>query len=368
MPKMTLDRDLLEAAVIGGSFYGGGGGGASTTGREMGMLALSIGDPCIVDIDEVPPDAKLLTVSAVGAPAAKGSHAKAYHYIKAVELFMKHSGVKVDGFITNECGGLATVNGWVQSAVFGIPVVDAPCNGRAHPIAVMGSMGLHALPGYISIQVGVGGNPDSGTYVEVLVRGTIDKASNMIRQAAVQAGGLVAVARNPVNAAYARRNGAVGAVKRCIALGQAMLEAGKASPMETIERAAEVSGGEVVCRGKVILKEIETKGGFDVGRVMVEGGYEVVFWNEYVTLERNISYKTAGTGRNPALSERLATFPDLIVTLDVSTGFPVSSADVAEGQEVAVITVPQSKLLLGTGAKDKSLYASIEEVTGKKIL
>lgn len=355
MSKMKIDKDLLEAAILGGSFYGGGGGGSPDMGREMGALALSLGDPYIVELGDLPSDAVLLTVSAVGAPAARGRHAKAYHYMKAVEILLKYSGIRIDGFITNECGGLATVNGWVQSAAFGIPVVDAPCNGRAHPIALMGSMGLHTVPDYVSIQAGVGGSLEQGTYVETFVRGSIHKTSSMIRQAAVQAGGLVAVARNPVDAAYARENAAAGALRKCVSLGQAMLEASGDPPMRMVEKTAAAAGGRVLCTGRVLEKQLETEGGFDVGKVVIEGGYEVSFWNEYMTVEK--------TG-----SDRLATFPDLIATLDLSTGLPVSSAEIGEGREVAVVAVPQEKLLLGAGCRDKSLYTQIEQVTSKKIL
>jgi DUF917 family protein len=352
--KIKIDKDLLEAAVIGGSFYGGGGGGSPDTGREMGALALSLGDPYIVEIDDLPSDATLLTVSAVGAPAGTGTHAKAYHYLRAVEIFLKYSGIKIDGFITNECGGLATVNGWIQSAVFGLPVVDAPCNGRAHPTGVMGSMGLHALPDYVSMQAAAGGSLEHGTYVETFVTGSIDKASNVIRQSAVQAGGLVAVARNPVKAVFAREHAAVGALQKCVSLGRAMLDARGGSTMRIVERASEAAGGNVVCSGTITRKKLETRGGFDVGEVLIEGGYELSFWNEYMTLEKT------GSGR-------LATFPDLIVTLDLSTGLPVSSAAIREGQEIAVVAVPQENLLVGAGCKDKALYPMIEQVAGKKI-
>lgn len=362
MSKIKIDKDLLEAAVLGGSFYGGGGGGSPDTGREMGALALSLGDPYIVDLSDLPADAMLLTVSAVGAPAGGGRHAKAYHYLRAVEVLLKYSGVKIDGFITNECGGLATVNGWIQSAAFGLPVVDAPCNGRAHPIAVMGSLGLHAVPDYVSMQAAVGGSLEDGTYVETFVTGSIEKVSNIIRQTAAQAGGLVGVARNPVKAAFARENAAVGALQKCVTLGRAMLEASGQSPMRMVERAAEVAGGTVVCTGAVTRKNLETRGGFDVGEVFVEGGYELTFWNEYTTVDKTGS--KAGSGD----SGRLATFPDLIVTLDLSTGLPVSSAELREGQEIAVVAVPEANLLLGAGCKDKALYRTIEQAAGKKIL
>ena len=63
-------------------------------------------------------------------------------------------------------GGEATVNGWLQAAVLGLPLVDLPCNGRAHPTGVMGSMNLHKITDYKTVQACVGGNPETGSHVE----------------------------------------------------------------------------------------------------------------------------------------------------------------------------------------------------------
>ncbi|MGI6147519.1 MAG: DUF917 family protein [Firmicutes bacterium] len=360
MSRRKLDSDALRCAVIGGSFYGGGGGGAPAKGMEAGEAALLVGDVILVDIDDVPDDAVLLTMSAVGAPAAKDAYVKPYHYLKAVELLMERYDGKLYGFITNECGGAATVNGWIQAAAFGLPVVDAPCNGRAHPTGVMGSMGLHSVPGYVSLQTGVGGDPERGTYLETVARGSIEKASAMIRQAAVQAGGLVAVARNPVTASFVRQNGAPGAIGKCIEVGRAILEAPDGEGAGA-EAAAKAAGGRVAARGMVSRVDLTTTGGFDVGSVAVVGEcgtFEMVFWNEYMTLEQ---VKPAGV-------KRLATFPDLIATVDAVTGHPVSSAEIREGQNVCVVVVDRGNLSLGAGVKDPALYVQVEQVTGKEII
>ena len=85
---------------------------------------------------------------------------------KTVEILQKNCDFHIGGIITNEQGGEATVNGWLQAAVTGLPVVDAPCNGRAHPTGVMGSMNLHKIPDYTTVQACVGGNPDTGNHIE----------------------------------------------------------------------------------------------------------------------------------------------------------------------------------------------------------
>ncbi|MEW6546035.1 MAG: DUF917 family protein [Bacillota bacterium] len=356
MASLVLDRDVAEAAILGGAVLGGGGGGSMAEGRRLALLAVEMGEPELVDIDELPPDAVLVTASAVGAPAARTARALPVHYVKAVELLGRST--RIDGLITNECGGLATVNGWLQAAVLGIPVVDAPCNGRAHPTGVMGSMGLHRLPGYVSRQAAVGGDPRAGTYVELLVQGNLEPAAALVRQASVQAGGMVAVARNPISAAYAREHAAVGAVRQAVSVGRAMLSRQGRGAMAMVEAACEVLGGEVLARARVVDVRLETTGGFDVGSVVLRpvagSPLELYFWNEYAVCERD--------------GQRLATFPDLLATLDLDSGLPLATAEIAVGKEVALVWVPRQRLILGAGMRDPELMVPLEAAIGREIV
>lgn len=395
MSRLAFDKEVLNALVLGGSFYGGGGGGAPEIGLQAGLQALRMGHPYLVDLSDVPDDSVLLTVSAVGAPAGAGPHARPEDYARAVEVFQQYSGRKVGGLITNECGGLATVNGWIQSAVTGLPVVDAPCNGRAHPTGTMGSIGLHKVPGYVAEQVAVGGRQEQGNYLEVFIRGSVDGASGLVRRTAAQIGGLVAVARNPVEASYARENAAPGAIRKCLEVGRAMATARKgwagSAGKRAVAAAAEASGGFLSCFATVVGKELETAGGFDVGRILLRSGppvgpetwaapggldadFELSFVNEWLTLEGGPGVNDGkGVGGGSAAGtrrtrQRLATFPDLIATLDLESGWPVSSAGVQPGQQVAVVVVPSSKLILGAGMGDRDLYAEVERVVGRDII
>ncbi len=353
MARLRLDREIAEAAVLGGAVLGGGGGGSMAKGLELALLAVGLGTPELADIDDVAADALVVTVSAVGAPAAREALTRPVDYLRAVELLADAGGVRAQAFIANECGGAAVVNGWLPAALLGLPVLDAPCNGRAHPTGVMGSMGLHALPGFVSLQAAVGGNPDAGRYLEVFARGPLEAASHLVRQAAVQAGGLVAVARNPVMADYLREHGAPGAIRQAIALGRRMMAARPQGGEAMVAAAAAALGGEVVLDATVEHVELETSGGFDRGTVRL-GGAELAFWNEYMTFELN--------------EERIATFPDLIATLDTDSGLPVSTAEIACGMRVAVLVTPAARLRLGAGMRDPELYRPVEEVTGKQII
>jgi DUF917 family protein len=265
---------------------------------------------------------------------------------------MAHLDGPATGLITNENGGLATLNGWFQSAVMELPVVDAPCNGRAHPTGLMGAMGLNDVTDYVSRQAAVGGNPDTGRRVRLYVEGSLASASRLVRQSAVEAGGLVAVARNPAMVAYVRDNAAPGALQQAIEVGQALL--GADSPLEAAEAVCAVLDGEVVCRAGVTGLTLHTEGGFDVGQVELQGGYELAFWYEYMTLEQH--------------GQRMATFPDLITTLSAIEIRPMSSAELRKGQDVLVVRVPRQHLRLGGGMRQPELFHVAEQAVGKDLV
>ncbi len=353
---IEIDEEMVKNAVLGGTLLGGGGGGSLKEGEKLGGLSLAVGIPTLISLDELQDDATLVTVSAVGAPAAKEQYLKPMHYVKAIQL-IEEAGVKVEGLITCENGGLATLNGWFQSAVLEIPVVDAPCNGRAHPTGLMGSMGLHKSKGYVSKQAAVGGDRDKGRYLEIYVAANIIEASIIIRQTAVSAGGLVGVARNPVTVKYARENAAVGGISQAIKLGKIMREAKEKGPEYMIEMVLEFLGGRKVTAGKIQNVKLKTISGFDVGNITIMDEkelYELTFWNEYMCLENK--------------GQRIATFPDLIATINLKTGLPLPTAEVREGQSVAILHIPRQELKLGAGMKDPEIFKQIEEATNKQII
>jgi DUF917 family protein len=349
MAKIILDQQSVEYAVHGGAVLGCGGGGWLEDGLQIGRLALEVGLPELITADELADEDVLVAVSLVGAPGAQARFVKPMHYVKALELLRRQLPQPIKGITTNENGAGTTVNGWFQAAVSGLPVIDCPCNGRAHPTGLMGSLNLSEQAGYVSYQAAVGGQGER--YIELCLSGALDKAASLVRKASVEAGGLVAVARNPVTAGYARQNGAPGAVQQAMAVGEALLsQRGEAAIQAVVAKL----GGRVVTTGRITAFSMETTGGFDVGKVMIEDQYELTFWNEYMTLELK--------------GERLATFPDLIMTLDAKTAGPIVSAGIKQGQEVAVITAPKENLILSTTMQNKKLLQPIEAIIGKPIL
>lgn len=355
MSENILSRATVEPLIIGGAILGGGGGGSMERGRKMAHLAFDIGTPTLVDINELQDDELVVSVSSVGAPAAKDRFVQPIDYVTAIEQLQEFTKQEPAALITNENGGSATVNGLIQSAVLGIPVLDAPCNGRAHPTGVMGSMNLTELDDYVSVQSVVGGRPGTGSRIRQVVEGTVESSSKLVRQAVVEAGGLVAVARNMVPVSYLKNHAAIGAFTQAYEIG--LLHQKGKTPIEKIENVLQKLSGKIIGRGKVQNLRLETIDGFDLGSFDVKtdtGSLELTFWNEYMTCEDG--------------ETRLSTFPELLMTFSAKDGMPVTSAELKEDEDIIITTAPYENLLLGGGMLNQSNYDIVETTLNKEII
>lgn len=351
-----ISKEHIEPLVVGGCILGGGGGGAIEKGRMHARLAFDLGTPKMINIDDLQDNDIVLTVANVGAPAAKNKYVKPMDSIRAIELFTQTTGITPSALITNENGGGGTVNGLLQSSITGVPVLDAACNGRAHPTGIMGSLGLTEIASYESIQAAVGGKSQTDARTEVVVRGSIKTAAKLVRQSAVQAGGVVTVVRNPVQINYLKINGAIGAISHALEVGLACITGRTA--LEKVEQVLDVLGGRVIDRGEVRGLKLETVNGFDVGGFHLKTKLTTFyssFWNEYMTV-------------NNTNGVRQTTFPDLIMTFLASTGLPVNTADLKEEDEVYLCTVPHQKIRLGSGMFCRENYKVVESIIGENII
>jgi hypothetical protein len=345
----------LEAAVLGGAVFGGGGGGSIAAARALGVEALAAGEPRRVSIDEVPDHGLLVTLSLVGAPSRESTVSPADDLVRAAERLIESLKEPPVGFIPSEVGAGGMVVCWPAAIRLGLPVVDAPANGRAHPIAAMGSMGLARDPEFQSRQAVVGRWGDDG--FELGLEGRLEWVDRLVRRAAAGGSGLVAVARNAVPASYVRQHGACGAMTRAQRVGEEARSRQAAGGAAVAGAIADALEATVCFEGRLGSREKSSRPdaeGLDAGVLRLEGAdgsrARITYWNEFMTLERE--------------GERLFTFPDLILTLDAETGLPLGSTEVAAGTRVLVLGVPRERLLLGSGAKDPALLALVERVVG----
>lgn len=353
LDEQVLDEQVLKKLLAGGCILGGGGGESMDMGWQAGCFALSQGPLKLLPLNALDPQTLLATASLVGAPASGDKQVLPENHVRAARVFEDSFTEPVGGFISNENGGMASINGWIAAATLGLPLIDAPCNGRAHPTGKMGGMGLHHVDDYLSCQAFAGGNRQKGLYLEGYIQGRLGPASRLVRQAAIQAGGLVTVIRNPVRVEYVKNFGAPGAITHAIETGDAFYQGYESGPGEAAVQVAHFLKGEIVCCGTITRLCRKTRHGFDVGHLEA-GDAELTFWNEYMTLEIR--------------GERRYTFPDLIMTLDADSGIPLTSAEIQTGKKIRILATRKKNLVLSVTMNDLSLLEEIEPVVKKPIV
>ena len=120
---------------------------------------------------------------------------------------------------------------------------------------------------------------------------------------------MVGVLRNPVTVEYLKKNAAVGAISQALDIGKAFSQCKNGA--EFVAFLEEHYDAKVLTRGKITNYELKMDGGYDIGHLDVtgeEGSVSFTFWNEYMLAEQN--------------GQRVATFPDLICTLDAAPARP----------------------------------------------
>jgi hypothetical protein len=347
----------VEFAVKGGSVLACGGGGWPEHGRELGNLAVTIGRPELVTLDEVDDRAWIATAAAIGAPGGLTDwQMLGIDYVTAVRLLQEALGEPLYGLMIGQNGMSSTVNAWLPAAVLGVKVIDAVGDVRAHPTGDMGSIGLAGRP-EPTIQTVAGGNRVRNSYIEATFRGATAKISPVLRAASDASGGFIASCRNPIAASYVRQHAALGGISIALDLGRAITDAEPGGAQAVLDAICKRLSGEVILSGRVIEKDLKyTSSAFDVGQIRLDCGKQQAVlhvMNEYMAVDATGS----STGR-------LATYPDVITTLTAAAGTPISAGRVEAGMELHVLRVAKQHLPLSSSIADPSVYPIVDKTLG----
>ena len=114
-----------------------------------------------------------------------------------------------------------------------------------------------------------------------------------------------------------------------------------------------VDKGRHLITGSVMENTVTYSGGFDLGHMIVTDGQRQVrlgIYNEYMTADVD--------------GARVATFPDMVGTLDPQNGEPVAISELPVGAEVAMIIAHRSNFPVGKGALDPAVFPEVEDAMG----
>ena len=376
---MIFTKEHAEYLSLGSLLLGCGGGGNVQQGINAYEAAFRNAEERgnnveVITVEELaerhPEGGVVVTISGVGSPASPTAYTPPEYYPRLMELLQKQISDKIIGFIPCEIGASNTFEPFVPASILGVPIIDAPCDGRAHPLGVMGSLGLEKKQMSV-VQCAVGGrkgeNGTAGQYMEISVNGSVESCAALVRNTSAQAGGFVMVARNPVDVQWLAENAACGAFAQTMELGRVwkeMLDAGTPAE-EMAERTAVLLGGQVIVTGKMKNYSCITENALDHGAFDIctnEGSFNITFFNEYMTLDD-------GDGK------RLATFPDGLMLIG-SDRKAYSSAMLARAVEdgtadsltFTVISVDYENLKIPSGLRFRSSYRTCENILHREMI
>lgn len=327
---MRIDRQALLDLATGAAFLGSGGGGDPYYSQLLGEAEIARRGPFnLVALDALADDALIAPCGWIGAPTVSAEKLpNGREALLGLRELERIYGRPIDAVMPIEIGGGNGLAPLLAAAELGIPVVDADGMGRAFPesqMTVFSVDGLSACPSVVTSANG-----------ELRLIETDDNLEHerVARQLSIEFGGNAHMVEYPLTGAQAKRHAIGGSISAAVAIGAAVRIARTAGddPFEALHKALIASGlypfAGTIFDGKVVDVERETKGGFSVGHVVIEGfggegRMDLEFQNE------NLIARVNGEVR--------AMVPDLITVMDRETADSIVTERLKFGQRVKVV-------------------------------
>ena len=329
---MRIAVEHLADLAAGAAFLGTGGGGDPYVGRLMAEEALRGHGPVeLLDLARVPGDALIVTVGNMGAPTVlvekiPGGHEPA----AALERLERHLGRRASAVMPIEAGGVNSTLPLRIAAQRGLPVIDADGMGRAFPELQMVTFHVHGIAATPLAVVN-----EHGDSVLIEARSSA-MAEWLARGVTIRMGGQTSTASYAMDGATARRSAIPGTMSLNLAIGRAIRTARSRheDPFAALVGAlagTHYGAAKRLFAGKVVDVRRETRLGFALGRVAIDG---LDGFGGRMTIDFQNENLIARVGEAVH-----AVVPDLICVLDSETAEPVTTERLRYGQRVTVMGV-----------------------------
>lgn len=326
---MRIEPATLNDFATGAAFLGSGGGGDPYYGRLIAEAELARhGGVALVPLESLDDEALVVPLGWIGAPTVSVEKLPGGHEtvagLRKLEALL---GRAVDAVLPIEIGGGNGLAPLTVAARLGLPMVDADGMGRAFPESQMAIFNIRGLSACPAVMTDAGGATVTIEHHDNLAHERIARAVS------VAMGGIAHMAEYPLSGREAKAHAIGGSVSAAVAAGAAIRQARKAGtdPFAALGRALRDSklypfAGELF-DGKIVDVERETRGGFSLGRVRLEGfggggTMALEFQNENLVARRD--------------GQVVAMVPDLITVMDRETAESITTERLKYGQRVKV--------------------------------
>ena len=315
----------VEDMALGAALLGAGGGGDPYVGKLMAFQAIKeFGNVTLLSPEEVPDDALVVPIAMMGAPTVlveKAVNGREYQVL--YDMVSQFYGKKIFGVMPIEAGGVNSMLPIAAAARLGVPLIDVDGMGRAFPELQMVTFtigGIKATPMALTDEKG-----------NVCIFKTITNkwTEELARAVTMSCGGSVSVCLYCVDGADMKKYGVKNILTRSEIIGRAIrtVKQSGQNPEETFLKVCE---GFKLFKGKISDIQREVRGGFNFGRVVLDGISEYKDRNAAVDFQ-NENLVAAVDGKV------FATTPDLICLVDTETFIPITTDALRYGKRVMMV-------------------------------
>lgn len=327
----TLDAADLEDIAFGAAVLGTGGGGDPYIGKLLARTALEMHGPVtLLDLEELPDDAHVITCGAMGAPTIVLEKVPSGEELLAAMRYHEQiTGRNITAIMPFEAGGLNSCFPIVLAAQTGLPLVDADGMGRAFPQLEMETFNVYGVPAAPIAMADEKGN------VALVETDDAAKGEFIARGICIRMGGQASLVNYPMDGATAKRVSVPATMTLAQDIGRVVREAHarKQRPLDAlIDFLGTTHYGHAARLGSGKVSDIQRKveNGWSVGIVTITpfdgaADYKIRIQNENLVIERD--------------DEVLAVVPDLICVLDIDTAEAIPTERLRYGQRVDILGI-----------------------------
>ena len=330
MKFMFIDREALADLACGAAFLGSGGGGDPYHGQLLGEAELERRGPfTVVALADLADDALVVPCGWIGAPTVSAeklpSGDEAMAGLRKLEEIL---GKKIDAVMPIEIGGGNALAPWLAAAQLGVPVVDADGMGRAFPESQMAIFNVHGLSACPSV---ITGSCGSLAVIETSNNLTHER---MARTLSIALGCSAHLVEYPLTGRQAKDYSIAGSISSAIVIGRAIRGARSrgedsfAALYAALRRTTVYPFAGTLFDGKIVDLERETRNGFAVGRVSLEG------FGDYGRMNLEFQNENLIARRNDVVC---AMVPDILTMMDRETADSITTERLKYGQRVKVV-------------------------------
>jgi len=318
----------LDAIAIGAALYGTGGGGDPHIGKLLAQRSIRQHGPTkLITLDELQDEDLIVSVAMIGAPAVMLERlAETGPLIAALRALEEKLGRKAAALFSAEVGGLNSVIPFSVATQLDLPLVDGDTMGRAFPQLDMTLCTLQGIKAWPLALADEKGNSMLMTTIDNL------HLERFARSITMDMGGACYSALYSMTVAQARTCLVQGSITMTQRAGQALFDA-RAKHLDPVTALVRVTRGHCLFKGKVTDLQRKIDGRWSKGEATIAGLDE--HEGHSATLLYQNEFLMARSG-----DKVLASTPDLICTVDMETGEPITAEQIRYGLRVAVLGLP----------------------------